>query len=253
MNTVSVTVTDSLNHTAAQSLTVMIVTAPIPALTIGGLPTSTGYLQQPSITVSAASAPTSTFAGTLSVSFASSVGGTDQMIALVNASGQSVSSIGFTIYAGSTQAQFSGASSITLMTGTVGGTITLTATIGTSVTTATLTNVPTVPFIKSVALAQTPGGVTVTVTGFSSTRDMTSGLFHFAPATNATISTNDLTVPLSSAFTTWYSTAASQQYGSQFTLTVPFAVANGAAANLVSATVTLTNSKGASTPVSPTQ
>jgi hypothetical protein len=251
--TISVTVTDALNHSATQALLLTTATSPIPAVTIHGLPTSTGYLQQPSITVSLASATATALSGTLAVSFVSSVGGTDQMIAFSNSSGQSAGSAAFTIPAGATQAQFSGASSVTLITGTVAGTITLTATIGTNVTTATLTNTPTVPFISRVTLSQTPGGVTVVVNGFSSSRDMTSGLFHFAPATNATITTNDLTVPLSSAFTTWYSSAASTQYGSEFTLTVPFAVANGAAANLVSATVTLTNSKGASNPVSPTQ
>ncbi len=257
-NTVAVTVTDALNHTATQVLTLTGGISQIPPVTIGGLPTSTGYLQQPSITVSLAGPYTTDLTGTLTVSFASSVGGTDQMIQF----GSGGTSATFTIPAGTTQAQFSGKSSITLLTGTVGGTITLTvASItagGTNVTpspapSATLVDTPTVPFISKVTFSQTPGGVTVVVNGFSSTRDMTSGLFHFAPASNATIATNDLTVSLSSAFTTWYQGTASNQFGSQFTLTVPFAVSSGAAADLVSVTVTLTNSKGNSSPVSPTQ
>jgi hypothetical protein len=260
-NTVQVTVTDALNHSATQALTVTGAISQIPPVTIGGLPASTGYLQQPSITVSLAAPYTAALTGTLTVSFVSSVGGTDQMIAF-SVGGQSTTSATFTIPAGTTQAQFSGKSSVTLLTGTVAGTITLTVTNissgGTNVTpnpapTAALTNNPTVPFISKVAFSQTPGGVTVVVSGFSSTRDMTSGLFHFAPASNATIATNDLTVSLSSAFTTWYQNPASNAFGSQFSMTLPFAVANGAAANLVSVTVTLTNSKGNSNPVSPTQ
>ena len=255
---VAVTVTDALNHTATQALPLQVGIAPLPAITISGLPTSTGYLQQPSITVSIASASSQEIDGTLTVSFASSVGGTDQLIQF----GPGGLNASFIIPAGATQARFSGASSIPLLTGTVAGTITLTVSnvtvAGTNVTPVppplvTLTNNPTVPFISRVTFSQTPGGVTVVVNGFSSTRDMTSGLFHFAPASNATIATNDLTVSLSSAFTTWYSSSTSTQYGSEFTLTVPFSVANGAAANIVSATVTLTNSKGSSNPVSPTQ
>jgi hypothetical protein len=258
--TVAVTVTDALNHSATQALEVTTAVAPVPAVTIGGLPLSTGYLQQPSITVSLASPYTATLTGTLTVSFLSSLG-TDPMIAFV-VGGQSVTSTAFTIPAGATQAQFSGSSSVTLMTGTVAGTITLTVTSltagGTNVTpspapSATLTNNPTVPFISTISFSQTPGGVTVVVNGFSSTRDMMSGLFTFAPSSNATIATNNLTVSLSSAFSTWYSSSTSNQYGSEFTLTVPFGVANGAAGDLVSVTVTLTNSKGNSNAVSPTQ
>lgn len=256
--TVTVTVTDALNHSATQALQVTTAVTPVPAVTIGGLPLSTGYLQQPSITVSLASPYAATLTGTLTVSFVSSVGGTDQMIQF----GPGGTTANFTIPAGATQAQFSGSSSIALLTGTVGGTITLTVTNltagATNVTpspapSATLVNNPTVPFIKTVTFAQTPGGVTVVVTGFSSMRDMVNGQFTFAPSSNATIAMNDLTVSLSSAFTAWYQSTTSNQYGSQFTLTVPFSVANGAAGDLVSVTVTLTNSKGNSNPVSPTQ
>jgi hypothetical protein len=145
-----------------------------------------------------------------------------------------------------------------VQTGTVAGKITLTVTSvidsGTDVTpnpqpTASFATNPTVPFVQTVAFSQITGGLSVKVNGFSSSRDMVSGLFHFAPAQNATVQ-GDVTVPLSSAFTTWYQSTTSNQYGSQFTLTVPFTV-QGNPAEIVAVTVTLTNSKGASTPVSP--
>ena len=91
------------------------------------------------------------------------------------------------------------------------------------------------------------------VTGFSSTRDMVSGLFHFASSSNETISGGgDITVPLSSAFATWYQSSASNAFGSEFTLTVPFNV-QGNPVDVVAVTVSLTNSKGVSNPVTPAQ
>ena len=98
-------------------------------------------------------------------------------------------------------------------------------------------------------LEQTTGGVTVVVTGFSSSRDVADGTFTFAPATGKSISNPTLTVPLSSAFATWYSNTASNAFGSEFKLTMPFPV-QGPAGNIVAVTVTLTNGQGASTPVS---
>jgi len=97
------------------------------------------------------------------------------------------------------------------------------------------------PAIQSVTFSNTGGGLTVTVTGYSTTRDMTSGTFTFAPATGSTLAQNTVTVPLSSAFTTWYQNSASNAFGSQFKLTVPFTVSSNAA-GVASVSVTLTNS-----------
>ena len=175
----------------------------IPAMTIGGLPTSPGYKQQPSITISLASSYTAALTGTLTLTFASSVGGDDQMIQFANSAGGRTAA--FTIAAGSTQASFSGSSSILVETGTTAGKITLTVTSvtasGTDVTpnpqpAATITTNPTVPSIQTLTFSQTSGGLTVVVTGFSSSRDMVSGLFSFAPATNATVSQSAVTVQL---------------------------------------------------------
>jgi hypothetical protein len=239
----------------AQAVTAAI--SQIPPLTIGGLPTSPGYKQQPGITVTLAAPYTTALTGTLTLGFSSSVGGDDQMIQFANSAGGRTAT--FAIAAGSTQASFSGSSSIPVQTGTVAGTITLTITsvtsAGTDVTPspqqmATITTNPTVPFIQTVVFSQTSGGLTVKVNGFSSSRDMVSGLFHFAPASNASIPQSDVTVPLSSPFTTWYQNTASNQFGSQFSLTVPFSV-QGNPSEIVAVTVTLTSSKGASNPASP--
>jgi hypothetical protein len=181
--------------------------------------------------------------------------------------------IDFTIPAGSTTPTLNNASGITVLTGTTAGAITLTTTLtdssGATLSTPsvqTIVNNAAVPFIDKVTLTQVPGGVTVTVTGFSSTRDMNNGQFAFVPGTNdsfanpsQTTGIEDVSVALNGAFTTWWADAAqSNPYGTQFTLTVPFTQTNAAGASvpqlvIVSVTVTLSNSKGASNPVSLSQ
>ena len=229
--------------------------AAVSKVTIGGLPTSSGYLQQPGITVSLAASYSTDLTGTLTLAFASSVGGDDQTIQF----GPGGRTAQFTIPAGSTQASFSGQSSIPVLTGTVAGTITLTVSSlissGTDVTpspppSATIVTNPTVPFISSVTFSVSTGALTVVVNGFSSSRDMTTGSFNFAPATGDAVAQSSIAVQLGSVFTTWYQSATSNAYGSAFTLTVPFSV-QGDAADIVAVTVTLTNSKGTSNPVSP--
>jgi hypothetical protein len=226
----------------------------LPAVTIGGLPASSGPAQQPGMTISIASAYPVAITGTATLAFASSVGGDDQTIQF-GSGGRTVS---FTIAAGSTQASFSGASSVAVLTGTVAGTITITLDLmasGTDITptpapTATITLITTPAFIQTVTFGSaTAGAFTVVVTGFSTTRDMTTGLFQFAPSSNATLATTAVTVSLGAAFSTWYSNPASNATGSEFQLTVPFTTTNGPSADVIAVTVTLTNSKGASTPV----
>ncbi len=226
----------------------------LPAVTIGGLPASSGPDQQPATTISIASAYPVDITGTATLAFASSVGGDDQTIQF----GTGGRTVNFTIPAGSTQASFSGKSSVPVMTGTVAGTITITLDLmasGTDVTptpppTATITLITTPAFIQHVQFGSaTPNGFSVVVSGFSTTRDMVSGSFQFAPSTNATLASATVTVPLSTGFMTWYSNTASNAFGSQFQLTVPFTTQNGPSADIVAVTVTLTNSKGTSSPV----
>ncbi len=228
-------------------------TPPLPAVTIGGLPASSGPAQQPLMTISLASPYSLDVTGTATLTFASSVGGDDQTIQF----GTGGRTVNFTIPAGTTQANFSGKANVAVLTGTVAGAITIKLSLsasGTDVTptpqpTATIALVTTVPFIQSVQLQQSTGGFTVVITGFSTTRDMVSGLFHFAPSTNATLAASDVTVQLGGAFTTWYSNTASNAVGSQFLLTVPFTTQNGPPGDIVAVTATLTNSKGPSNPV----
>ncbi len=230
-------------------------TATLPTLTINLSPTPTGYLQQPAMTITASSAYPSEIDGNVTLSFVSSSstsgtpGATDQTIQFA-AGGTTVS---FTIPAGSKQATFSGASSTSFNTGTTAGTITLTANITTpksaAVATQTVTNRATFPTISSVQISTTPGVATVVVTGYSPTDDVVSGLFTFNLSSGAVLTDNDIPVPLSPYFQPYYATTASYATGSEFTLTVPFAVM-GNTADMVGVTVTLINSVASSNPVS---
>jgi hypothetical protein len=267
----SVSVTDSAGTIYTQALTLTVNNPPPPTTTVAvNFPGANqfGFNQQPTVAVSIAAPYPVDISGSITLTFAPSVApptgatGTIDDAMIQFASGGRV--VNFTIPAGSTTptGQTTCASSIPgvacVMTGTTAGTITLTTSLtagGVPLTgpkPTTIVNKPGMPSINanSVTLQQTPGGVTVTVSGFSSTRDMVSGLFQFVPATsNVTFASKDITVQLAAAFSTWWSnTAQSNPYGTEFTLTVPFSLSTQSTA-VVSVTVTLTNSQGASTSV----
>jgi hypothetical protein len=160
--------------------------------------------------------------------------------------------LNFTIPAGTTTTP-----TVQLQTGTLAATITVTLTLtadGQNVTPDNIApvviTVPAVsPVISSVKLTRNGDSITVTVDGFSSTRDMTSAIFNFTPASGATLSDSQVTVDVSNAFTTWYNNSDSDQYGSAFSYTQTFTLSNSAD-NIQSVSVTLTNSVGTSTPAS---
>ncbi|HLY20309.1 MAG TPA: putative Ig domain-containing protein, partial [Bryobacteraceae bacterium] len=159
------------------------------------------------------------------------------------------------IRASTTAQQFS------LQTGTVAGTITLTVTSwqvsGVSVTppaalTQSIQIAKAVPVISAVTATATPSGFQVVITGYSNTREVSQANLQFTAAAGQNLTTTSLTVPLTSAAATWFSGSASDQFGSQFILTLPFTVSNGAASAISSVSVQLVNSQGTSTSASAT-
>ncbi len=242
-STVTITVTDANKQTASSAVTITVNPLPPITFTVGTGPS------QPPVTLCFGSAlplgetVTATFTPSFQPSSSVAVG-TDQSIQVVPVS--------FNVPA---CGQTPPASAVVTM-GTVAGTITINAKLsanGVDITPASLTpqtiTIPAAPpVIQSVTLTQGTGSVTITVIGYSSTREVISGLFHFAPASGSTFSQSDLTVQLGPAYTTWYQSAASDAFGSQFKLTVPFTV-SASSSSVVAATVTLTNTKGASAPV----
>jgi putative Ig domain-containing protein len=248
---INVTVKDARQQQASASPN-LIVTTPGLTVTIGGLPPTSGPAAQPAATVAITSAFPTALTGTLNLTFASSVGGDDQLVRFANGT----RTLAFTIAAGSTQGVFTGASNV--LTGTVAGTITIKATLASGTTDVTPTPQPTQvitvnqtpPVITAVRVTNVTGGFNVIVTGYSTPRNMTSALFHFSATTGTNLAATDITVPVGPTFTNWYNNAASNAFGSQFTMTVPFTV-TGATFPVSAVTVQLTNSVGNSTVSAP--
>lgn len=259
----TITATDSNGVTGSLAYTLAVNAPSAPSVTLTGVPAASGFQQQLAITPTISSTYPSAVTGTVTLTFtpsvtppAGTVGTIDDAMIQFSGGGRTAT---FTIPAGSTTA-----SNLTVLTGTTAGTITLTTTLSSngatlgSPTTQTIVDAAGVPFISKVTLQQVSGGVTVVITGFSSTRDMINASFAFAPATGDTFTSDNISVPVQTAFNTWWAnTATSNPFGTQFTLTVPFtlATATQSVTNVVvvSVTVTLLNSKGASNPVTLSQ
>ncbi len=242
---------DSGLQSAQAPITFTINPGTAPTVTIG-----VGTSTQPPVSVTLSSAFPEDINGTLTLSFASSVGGTDNMIRFTNG----LQSLNFLIPNGTTSATFPNAPNAAVVPGTVAGTITLqvttlTAADGTNLLpasplTKTIVTNPAVPVITAVTLQQVSGGINVIVTGYSNTREVSKGQFHFTVSSGNTLSQSDITVALTSAYTTWFSNALASSTGGQFTLTQPFAVTQGVGTAVTGVQATLTNMEGPSAPMS---
>ena len=143
---------------------------------------------------------------------------------------------------------------IALQTGTVAGTITVTLALttgGADVTPAgvspiTLVVAPAAPVITSVKFTNdTAGLITVVINGFSNTRDMTQATFVFTGSDAQSLGSAQVQIPVTSLFSPWYTSAASDQYGSEFTYTQNFQLSKPDA-NITGVAATLANSIGTS-------
>ncbi len=234
-----------------------------PSLTISGLPTVGVAATQSSASValSGGTYPLP-ISGTMTLAFAPAAGGSQNYDAKFGTG--TGTTVNFTIPANSPTGLFGTASSVPVIIGTVAGTITITTVIQDSAGNTLPPPAPivipvnaTVPVIVGVIPgAVTTGGFSIAVTGRSTPRNMTSAVFHFTAPTGTQLASADITVPLTSAFTTWYGSAASIPFGSSFTMAVQFSFTGPAGQTVpyTTVTVTLTNSVGASTtsaPVSP--
>ena len=155
--------------------------------------------------------------------------------------------------------QTAGATNVGVQAGTVAGNITITAQMTAAGQNVTPTPAPSrtiqvpasVPVISSVTAAASTGGFTVTIVGFSNTRDMSQAVFSFTAASGVNLQTSQATVAVGSAFSQWFGSAAAAPYGGQFTLTQAFTV-SGTQPAVSSVSVTLANSVGTSAAMSAT-
>jgi hypothetical protein len=238
-------VTDVGGRVAIKPLSIVIGAATTPpALSISVGSGALGPGQQPPVNLALSSKYPADISVAVSVGFQSSVGGDDQTVQFITEKG-GTRNLTVIIPANA----LAPASAPVLATGTLAGTMNINAQMSAGAVplgppSSPLLTIPTLPpVIQAVSYSNTGTGATVTVTGYSTTRDMISGTFTFTPASGAPTT---VTTPLASGFSTWYQNAASNALGGQFELTLPFTVPG----NTASVTVTLTNSVGTSAPAS---
>ncbi|MBM3767206.1 MAG: choice-of-anchor D domain-containing protein [Acidobacteria bacterium] len=187
-----------------------------------------------------------TLNGTLSLNFSSDVFANDPAVQFA-VGGRSVN---FVIPAGQRNAVFpNGQTTVRLQTGTVAGTIVLSPTFasdgGIALTPATpdtlvLTVPQTAPRVLSVQVgSKTTTGFQVLVTGYATSRQVTSIDLTFTAANGENVPTTRLNIPADASFTAWYQNAASAAFGSQFTATIPITL-SGEVVNVTSLSDTVT-------------
>ncbi len=242
---------NNLFDTATLALTVNAPTPP--PLRITDLPAASPPAQQPTFAVVLDQPYPLPLQGEVDLTFEPTRGPDDPAVQFANGSRR----LPFTIPAGQTRANF--VSPAALQTGTVAGLVTLTSRYrasGLDVTPSpaprqTLRIDPAAPVLTRLDLTRSANSFQLVVFGYSTPRDITRATVRLTAAPGATLTSSELTIDLSSLFTTWYNSSTSFPFGSQFRLTLPFTL-TGSAADISSVSVTLTNSVGTSNSLSST-
>jgi hypothetical protein len=248
----TVQVKDAVGLTSTAPLSLQTAFPPLPAVIFGGITSPADPAQQPSFTLSLASPFPVPLSGVVTLTFQSTavVPADDPAIQFVTG-GRTAP---FTIAAGQTNAVFS-VPQMAFSTGTVEGTITLTATFKAGETDVTPSPAPSKtviinaapPKITSVTIQSTAGGATVVVSGFSTPRQVTGASVTLSISGGSTASLT-VTIDVTSVFAQWYQDPASAAFGSTFVYHQPFTISGPG--SITSASVTLTNAQGTSQAVS---
>lgn len=230
----------------------------LPAYTIGGASGSVSAGSQPNITLTLAKPYPVALSGVLT---ASASGNLPADPAVLFSNG--LASVPFTIAANSTSAVFgTQGTQIGLQTGTVAGTITLTPSFATKAggidltpanpTVLPLTIASAAPTLIGVTLTSTADSLTIAISGFATTRSLTSATVQFTTAAGFKLPVNNFTIDVQQASNIYFQSAASKAFGGQFTLTIPFTFQGTAPTgqslvnSISSVSVTVSNSIGAS-------
>ncbi|MBS1829070.1 MAG: putative Ig domain-containing protein [Acidobacteria bacterium] len=247
--TFAVQVVDSNRATVSSTYSMIVRLPSAPVFTITGLPETITPAQQPRLTLGIGAAYPVPITGTLTMTFTPDATNPADDPAVAFSSGGRT--LNFTVPANATDAQLP--PGFAMQTGTVSGEIKLALTLRASGTDITPSPAPTVvgrvakaaPVIRSVTARRVASGLEVVITGFSTTRDISSATFRFSPAPGSSLQTSELTVQLTDGARTWYQSEGSRAFGSQFTLTQQFNV-QGDTSAIASVSVTLTNTSGTS-------
>jgi hypothetical protein len=249
--TFTVRITDSGSASATRQFNLSIGLPALAAANFSGLTDTINPAQQPRVGLALASAYPLPISGTLTLRFAPD--------AVINADDPAIQfstgsrTVNFSIAAGSTQAVFGTASDVQFSTGTVAGTITVTAGLQQGSTDITPSPAPSrlvrvarqAPALdsNSVKVVRTASGFEVQIISFSTPRQVTRARFEFGSAPDSSLQAVDFPVSVDAVFTSWYNQTASAQFGSSFRYVQPFTV-QGDATKVTRVTVTLTNSVG---------
>jgi hypothetical protein len=170
----------------------------------------------------------------------------------------------FVIPANSTDANFANQGpQLPMQTGTVASTITLTPSFATqaggvdvtpgSPTTLQFTVAAAPPVLIAVQpVNETASSFSLNVTGYSTTRTLTSVTLQFTAAASLTLGTSQVTIDIQQAATVWFQSTASQAFGGQFTVTLPFTLQGTPPTGqmllqtIASISTTVSNERGAS-------
>jgi hypothetical protein len=202
---------------------------PLPSYTIQGPTGDVAPGTQPSVGLTLASTYPVDLTGVLTLSTSGTLI-SDPAVAF-SSGGRTVP---FTIAANTTAANFGGlGTQIFLQSGTVASTITVTPSFATEAgdidvtpanpTTLQFTVAPAAPVLIAVTIAnETANSFTLEVTGYSTTRSLTTLNVQFTAASGFNLGSTQVSVDLSQVSSLWFQSAASEAFGGNFTATVPF-------------------------------
>ena len=245
-------VTDASGGSATRDYTLKVSLPPLSPVSIDGLPDPANAADQPAFSVSLATSYPVQLTGQITIAFTA-----DAAVEIDDASIQFPTggrTVSFTIPAGSATAVFS-VSQMALQTGTVAGTITLNLTLQsakgevTATSSRTLHVLAAVPVTRTLQVVYTAGGFELHITGYSTPCQLTQAVVQLTPSAGSNLQTTQLTIALTDLAASWYQSAASGRFGSQFTLVLPFTI-QGSAAGIDSVGVSLVNNQGSSPGIS---
>lgn len=233
----------------------------LPAYSISGPSGTAAPMSQPRIGISLASPYPLDVAGVLTLAVSGDLPG-DPAVQFATG-GRTVA---FSIPANSTEAIFQGQGNrISLQTGTVAGTIRLEPSFRTQDGSIDLTPsqdalelvvAPAAPVLIAAQVTnQTATGFVVSVTGYTTSRTLTTWRLDLTPAPDISMPVSQFSIDLGPIASAWFQRPTSQQYGGLFTLTIPLNFQGTApegqtlAGSIAAVGVTVSNEIGSSNPV----
>lgn len=248
----SVRVVDADNIADTATLNLVVNLPATPTLRIVNLPATSPPASQPTFNVMLMESYPLPLDGEVELTFAPDRGPDDPAVQFANGGRR----LSYTVAANQTAANFGGASPA-LQTGTVAGLITLTSRYRAGGADVTPTPPPTqtlrinaaAPVLSRVELTRSATGFELIAFGYSNTRDVLRATIRLTPAGGASLTTSEFTIDLSAAFQSYFNSAASAPFGTQFRLALPFTV-SGSQSDIASISISVTNSVGTSNTLS---